>query len=475
MQQSIGDMLKVQLAAPTRAPYTGDPMVDSIDSMLYNNGQPLTAGSSPLYGTYWDGMGKSAQQSLAQAAPFVQGGVFLVAGMWMVGPSALLGATCVAQGALSMGGFDAFVNKVGGATAGMMASSVGQAFYFGAVNEIPGIGNVFAASMSAKAFSEGDILGGLMFGVDAFRMRGACFTGEMLIDVEGGKKRADAIRVGDLLWSRSEFDPDGELTLKEVEEVFVLETAVLNLHVAGQILRTTAEHPFWVDNRKAWVPAAMLEIGDLLRTRCGQLVAVQGVADAGEVTTVYNWRIADYHTYFVSSEDRAVSLWAHNACKLSDAEKEELAMRYRDSVQNGTVMDWGGLSGRQKGYVKDMAYELYGVEAATGPKRGNATAHNAKILEIATGINASGHGEVIAGGRLGIGERVISTQGGYMNNRRPDIIVRLNDGTLYGINVGLEAKPGVPVPRERLALADLNNQGGLPTVFESYGLRSQFR
>jgi RHS repeat-associated protein len=136
-----------------------------------------------------------------------------------------------------------------------------------------------------------------------------CFTAEMLIDGDGGKRRADTIQKGDRLWSRSEFDPDGPLELKEVEEVFVRVSPVLNLHLAGQVIRTTAEHPFSVQGH-GWIPAGMLEIGDLLITREGGVTAVEGVADSGEVTTVYNWRIADHHTYFVSATIRGPSVWA---------------------------------------------------------------------------------------------------------------------------------------------------------------------
>jgi hypothetical protein len=60
------------------------------------------------------------------------------------------------------------------------------------------------------------------------------------------------------------------------------------------MLRTTAEHPFWVENRGGWLAAWELRIGDLLRTRDGSLVSVEGVADSGEETTVYNWRVQDY-------------------------------------------------------------------------------------------------------------------------------------------------------------------------------------
>src|SRR5262249_55767210 len=161
----------------------------------------------------------------------------------------------------------------------------------------------------------------------------------------------------------------------------------------------------------------------------------------------------DFHTYFVGEEDWRFSVWAHNAYQINDqkyqdgyeaifgkkkgsdgtttrskkrllteAQEQSLAARYRDCLEGGTEMDWGKLSRRQKSYVKDLAYELYGVEAATGPRRGDGAAHNAKIQEIANAINASGHGRVVAGGRLGIGERVIDTPNGFLNKRRPDII-----------------------------------------------------
>ena len=55
----------------------------------------------------------------------------------------------------------------------------------------------------------------------------------------------------------------------------------------------------------------MLEIGDELRSHDGRWVAVEGVADSGEVTTVYNLRVADYHTYFVGEDDWGFAVWTH--------------------------------------------------------------------------------------------------------------------------------------------------------------------
>ena len=39
------------------------------------------------------------------------------------------------------------------------------------------------------------------------------------------------------------------------------------------------------------------------------------VTDSGEVTTVYNLRVAEYHTYFVGTSEWGFSVWAHNASR----------------------------------------------------------------------------------------------------------------------------------------------------------------
>src|SRR5262249_12710002 len=129
----------------------------------------------------------------------------------------------------------------------------------------------------------------------------SCFTGDMLIDTEFGLKRIDDIAVGDKIWTRDENDPNGPLALRAVEEVFVRVAPILNLHLPGQILKTTGEHPFYPLDR-GWWPAAHLRIGDQLRAKEAPSVTVQGVAESGRMETVYNFRVAEYHTYFVRAQ-----------------------------------------------------------------------------------------------------------------------------------------------------------------------------
>jgi len=122
-----------------------------------------------------------------------------------------------------------------------------------------------------------------------------------------------------------------------VEEVFRRWGVIWEVVVSGQVLRTTAEHPFWVRGR-GWVAARELRVGDELRSHDGQWVAVEGVRDTGREEVVYNCRVAEYHTYFVGDESWPFSVWAHNTYRefrllesrgieLSDHARQRLAQR----------------------------------------------------------------------------------------------------------------------------------------------------
>ena len=115
-----------------------------------------------------------------------------------------------------------------------------------------------------------------------------------------------------LVLSRDESDPNGLVVAKRVEEVFVREALIWELTVGGRVLRTTAEHPF---NRLGddWSPTHELRVGDLLRCEDGSYATVDAVRETGEWETVYNVRIADFHTYFVGCEEWGLAVWAHNA------------------------------------------------------------------------------------------------------------------------------------------------------------------
>jgi hypothetical protein len=75
-------------------------------------------------------------------------------------------------------------------------------------------------------------------------------------------------------------------------------------------------------------------------------------------------------------------------------------------------------------------------------------------------------GEIVAGGGI-LPERAIRTDGGFKDSRRPDILVRKPDGSLYGINVGKTTSNGAPIKREVQAIYDLED-AGIPMYFVPY-------
>jgi hypothetical protein len=126
-----------------------------------------------------------------------------------------------------------------------------------------------------------------------------------------GSKPIEEIRIGDLVLSRPEGDVEAPVQAMVVQEVFVRTGQLWVVGVGGREIGTTAEHPFFVQG-KGWVAAGELQEGDLISTHEGRWVAAEGVEDTGEYGTVYNLRVAEYHTYFVGCQEWGWSVWAHN-------------------------------------------------------------------------------------------------------------------------------------------------------------------
>ncbi len=290
---AVVDPPPVTDVAPSRS---RDWLEDMLDGAL-NSGQPSAAGSLPLYGTYFNPQAGAAMRVINN---FSQNG--------------LIGAWACGNVQNDIAAMNHGPSSQEGRSAGQALSQSGQFVEFG-VNV--SVSAPFAAAAAGVQPLRGGIPGigrppQLDFSSCPGLRTGGCFSGRMLIDVEGGKKRAKDIQVGDRVAARSQFDSTGPIEYKEVEEVFIRVTPILNVHVAGQVIETSPEHPFYVEGR-GWIPAGMLQIGDVLLTREGEQVFVEGVGNSGRVETVYNWRIRDWHTYFVSAGERALSIWAHNA------------------------------------------------------------------------------------------------------------------------------------------------------------------
>ncbi len=135
-----------------------------------------------------------------------------------------------------------------------------------------------------------------------------CFAMGTKLWTPQGYRNVEDIQSGNLVYARDENDPAAPVVVRVVEERFVATGNVLHLHVDGQLIRTTPEHPFYVF-RKGWTAAGALVAGDWISTLAGGWTAVEEVYDTGLFEAVYNLRVAEDHTYFVGDETWGFGVW----------------------------------------------------------------------------------------------------------------------------------------------------------------------
>lgn len=145
-------------------------------------------------------------------------------------------------------------------------------------------------------------------------LNAGCFAAGTKLWTPGGYRAIETLAAGDMVYSRDEFDPSGAIEAKVVEEVFVRFAGVYNLHIGGQVIGTSGEHPFYVVGR-GWTPACELRPGDRIATADGVGVLVEEVWDTGEWEAVYNLRVSEWHTYFVGDDGWGWACWAHDLCE----------------------------------------------------------------------------------------------------------------------------------------------------------------
>lgn len=86
-------------------------------------------------------------------------------------------------------------------------------------------------------------------------------------------------------------------------------TELYDLYVDGEVISTTAEHPFWVPGQ-GWVKAKDLVVGSLLQTDKETKVDVDKIERREGNFKVYNFEVEGFPTYFVSE----LGILVHNTC-----------------------------------------------------------------------------------------------------------------------------------------------------------------
>ncbi|MNO80689.1 hypothetical protein D3C76_719030 [compost metagenome] len=102
------------------------------------------------------------------------------------------------------------------------------------------------------------------------------------------------------------------MAYKEVERLFQCDVEeTYNITVGSEVITTTEEYPFWIVG-KGWVKSKDLVVGEVLTTSDGKVLAIEKIEVKKEHKTVYNFKVKDFHTYFVSN----LGIWTHNSCLL---------------------------------------------------------------------------------------------------------------------------------------------------------------
>ena len=144
----------------------------------------------------------------------------------------------------------------------------------------------------------------------ASRSPGVCFVEGTPVLTACGYIAIEKIKEGDMVWSE---DPEtGEKTLKQVVKTFVNQTnELVHVWVNSEEIIATPEHPFYLP-QKGWTAACRLRAGDILILQDGRYAIVEKIQHEILETpvTVYNFEVADFHTYYVGLN----SVLVHNTC-----------------------------------------------------------------------------------------------------------------------------------------------------------------
>ncbi|NML54787.1 hypothetical protein HHL19_18720 [Streptomyces sp. R302] len=121
---------------------------------------------------------------------------------------------------------------------------------------------------------------------------------------DGSSKPIERIRVGDLVKAT---DPESgitgprrvEATIYTPDDRDFTDIQLRGEAAAGATLTSTDHHPYWAENRKRWIDAAALKVGDTLRTPAGTPVQISKVDRWKGLQPAYNLSVNDLHTYYV--------------------------------------------------------------------------------------------------------------------------------------------------------------------------------
>ena len=192
---------------------------------------------------------------------------------------------------------------------------------------------------------------------------GKCFVAGTPVHTENGWVPIEQLRVGDLVLSRD--DETGEEDYRPIAAVMVtpdkpvLALALENSMGEVETIEATAPHPFFVEGR-GWIAASELRPDDWVVSSGGGTLRVASTTGIQRRTTVYNFEVEDFHTYFVGQS----AAWVHN--------------RYEDEIKDlddrikKLKEEEAGASGKRKRELRDEQKKLREQKAELERQNGEA-------------------------------------------------------------------------------------------------------
>lgn len=243
--------------------------------------------------------------------------------------------------------------------------------------------------------------------VDEAGLSGTCFVAGTLVSTPNGNIPIENITNGMLVYS---FNSENlEISENTVEEVFVRETTeLININIGSETIRSTPDHPFYVP-QKGFINAVELRAGDILLNINGDYVIIEEIQHEilESPITVYNFRVANDHTYFVGNSKIGV----HNAKYGKNAlpSKNEFGHTFEEHGAQKT----NNLKGRAASTGQNQGQWLHNENASNFLKNVSPPENGAAVtIEIPEGLG-----------------RVITPEGEFIPTNKATVVFK-SDGTI---------------------------------------------
>ena len=237
-----------------------------------------------------------------------------------------VGTVAKASGAITfvMGGFDTLA----------LGSKIlfGDNWFsdFNAALHESSIYNVAQTTIASVAVFTGGMNSGFNKAANIAGVKPSCFVAGTLVMAVAGMVAIETIKSGDKVIST---DPETmETSPKTVLETYIREvTTLVHLTVNGEEIVTTVDHPFYVKNQ-GFIKAGELIVGDELLDVNGNVLLVENfdVELTDEPVKVYNFKVEDFHTYFVGN----CKIWVHNNDCAKKVESGEIELETKKQKGN---------------------------------------------------------------------------------------------------------------------------------------------